>query len=85
MSKVFWSLLIKLFAVAVAVFIVFGLADVKLQRVLFVRKLKMSKDEVKRERKDTDGAPEIKAERKNGRANSRLRRHPRSAWASRTR
>ncbi|MEX3640081.1 type III secretion system export apparatus subunit SctU [Paraburkholderia sp. BR14320] len=64
LSKVLWSLLIKLFAVAVVVFIVLGLADVKLQRVLFLRKLKMSKDEVKRERKHMDGAPEIKAERK---------------------
>ncbi|RZF23805.1 flagellar type III secretion system protein FlhB [Paraburkholderia sp. UYCP14C] len=64
LSKVFWSLLIKVFAVAVAVFIVIGLVDVKLQRVLFLRNLKMSKDEVKRERKQTDGDPEIKAERK---------------------
>jgi type III secretion protein U len=64
LSKLFWSLLIKLFAVAVAVFIVIGVIDVKLQRVLFLRKLKMSKDEVKRERKQMDGDPKIKAERK---------------------
>ncbi|SPS02717.1 type III secretion system export apparatus subunit SctU [Cupriavidus taiwanensis] len=64
LSKLFWSLLIKLFAVAVTVFIVIGVVDVKVQRMLFLRKLKMSKDEVKREHKEMDGDPQIKAKRK---------------------
>ncbi|UIF88543.1 type III secretion system export apparatus subunit SctU [Cupriavidus sp. UYPR2.512] len=64
LSKLFWSLLIKLFAVAAVVFIVIGLVDMKVQRVLFLRKLKMSKYEVKREHKQMEGDPKIKKERK---------------------
>lgn len=64
LSKLFWSLVIKLFFVAVVVFIVIGMIDVKLQRMLFLHKLKMSKDEIKREHKQMDGDPKIKAERR---------------------
>ena len=64
LSKLFWSLVVKLFFVAIAVFFMVSVIDVKLQRMLFLHKLKMSKDEIKRERKQMDGDPKIKAERK---------------------
>jgi len=64
LSKLFWALLVKLFIVAAAVFVVIGVVDVKLQRALFMRKMRMSKVEVKRERKQMDGDPKIKAERR---------------------
>jgi type III secretion protein U len=61
---VLWSVLMHVFAVALGVFIVIGVFDYKLQQWLFVRKNRMSKDEVKREHKESDGNPEVKGERK---------------------
>lgn len=49
---------------ALVVFLVVGLIDVLLQRQLFLREMRMTKTEAKREYKDMEGAPEIKRERK---------------------
>lgn len=62
--SVLWSVLMHVFMVALVVFIVIGACDYKLQHWLFMRKNRMSKDEVKRERKDSEGNPEMKNERK---------------------
>lgn len=53
---------------AIAIMLLAGLADLLLQRWLFLREMRMTKTEAKRERKDQDGSPEIKG------ARSRLRR-----------
>lgn len=61
---VFWGLLLRLLAIASLVFVIFGALDIKLQRMLFLKKMKMSKDEVKREYKQDEGDPQIKGERR---------------------
>jgi type III secretion protein U len=53
-----------LFASIAGVFVVAGLIDVGLQRWLFLRDQKMSFSEAKRERKDRDGDPLLRRERK---------------------
>lgn len=62
--KLFGDLIFKLLGTAAVVFLVLGAADVKLQRWLFLRGKRMSKDEVKREHKEQEGDPKIKGERK---------------------
>ncbi len=64
LSAMFWSILLKLMMVAAVIFILVGAADVKLQKMLFIKQMKMSKDEVKREHKNDEGDPMIKGERK---------------------
>lgn len=64
LSKMFWDMLVKLFYIAVAAFAVIGAADLKIQQVLFMRKQRMSKDEIKREYKEQEGDPLIKGERR---------------------
>lgn len=49
---------------ALVVFLIVGLIDVLLQRQLFLREMRMTKTEAKREYKDMEGAPEIKRERR---------------------
>lgn len=46
-------------AVAALVFIVLGIMDVSIQRWLFLRDMRMTKTEYKRERKDLEGDPLI--------------------------
>jgi type III secretion protein U len=46
------------------VYLVVAAADYFLQRFLFIREMKMTKDEVKREYKQQEGSPEIKGQRK---------------------
>lgn len=48
----------------VITFLAVGAFDLKLQQWLHIRSLKMTKDEVKREHKQTEGDPQIKNERK---------------------
>ncbi|HEV3104153.1 MAG TPA: type III secretion system export apparatus subunit SctU [Trinickia sp.] len=62
--SVLWSVLMRVAAVALGAFIVIGVFDYKLQKWLFIRKNRMSKDEVKREHKESEGNPEMKGERK---------------------
>jgi type III secretion protein U len=59
-----WSVLMHVFEVMLGVLLVIGAIDYKLQVWLFIRKNKQSKDEVKREHKDSEGNPELKGERK---------------------
>jgi type III secretion protein U len=59
-----WVILLKLFMVASVLFVVIGAADAKLQNLMFHKKMRMSKDEVKRERKTQEGDPRIKGERR---------------------
>ncbi|AXF25791.1 EscU/YscU/HrcU family type III secretion system export apparatus switch protein [Burkholderia pyrrocinia] len=59
-----WRVLCRFTAIACALFVVVGAADWGIQRWLFVRDHRMSKDEVKREFKDVDGNQEIKGERR---------------------
>ena len=46
------------------VYVVVAAADYFLQKFLFIREMKMTKDEVKREYKQQEGSPEIKGQRK---------------------
>jgi type III secretion YscU/HrpY family protein len=58
------TLLFGLFFKVGGVFLVFGAADFAIQKKLFVKNLMMSKEEVKREFKDSEGDPHLKSERK---------------------
>lgn len=49
-------------AIAALAFIIIGITDVTLQRWLFRRDMRMTKTEAKRERKDQEGDPQIKAQ-----------------------
>lgn len=64
MALLAWSALLKLCGAAALVFVVIGPVDHALQRWLFVRDQRMSKDEVKREHKDAEGDPQIKSARR---------------------
>jgi type III secretion protein U len=59
-----WSAVLKLLGAASLVFIVIGPVDFGLQKWLFVRDQRMSKDEVKREHKEMEGDPMLKGHRK---------------------
>jgi len=50
--------------VALSIQILMGLIDNKLQRTVFIKQQKMTKDDVKRERKQSDGDPLIKGARR---------------------
>jgi type III secretion protein U len=60
-AAVAWEALMKLLCAAIGVFVVFGPLDFALQRWLFVRDNKMSKDEIKREYKEDEGDPYLNA------------------------
>lgn len=64
LSLMFWDMLTKLGAISVGIYLLVGIIDIKLQRFLFIKKMKMSKDEVKREQKEQEGSPELKGERR---------------------
>lgn len=49
---------------SLAFFLIISLIDFKLQKAIFIKQMKMTKDEVFREYKQTEGDPQIKAERK---------------------
>jgi type III secretion protein U len=59
---------LPLIIIAVVILLVAGLIDVLVQRWLFLRDQRMTKTEVKRERKDEEGSPEVRL------AQRRLRR-----------
>jgi len=63
-AQVGWSAIRSLLLFAVALFIVLAPADFALQRHLFMKGQKMTKDEVKREYKGQEGDPLIKGQRK---------------------
>lgn len=59
----FKYLFVPICITAILAFFVTGLIDLLLQRWLFARDMRMSHSELKRERKDTEGSPEIRKER----------------------
>ncbi len=59
-GSVFGSMAVYLLAIAGFFFIVVGVIDVLLQRWLFVREMRMTQSEAKREHKDQEGDPHIK-------------------------
>jgi type III secretion protein U len=59
-----WKAMIKLLAAGCLVFVIVGPVDFGLQLWLFKRDQKMSKDEVKREHKESEGDPQLKGQRK---------------------
>src|SRR5579859_4134476 len=63
-GNLFHALLTRLVATACLLFLVAGLIDVGLQRWLFVRDQRMSVTEAKRERRDLDGDPLLRRERR---------------------
>ncbi|WP_047787818.1 EscU/YscU/HrcU family type III secretion system export apparatus switch protein, partial [Variovorax paradoxus] len=63
-SAMYWGILLKLMMIAAVIFVLVGAADVKLQKMLFMKQMKMSKDEIKREHKNDEGDPMIKGERR---------------------
>jgi type III secretion protein U len=63
-GSIAWKAVLKLLGAASIVFIVVGPLDFALQKWLFVRDQRMSKDEIKREHKEMEGDPLIKGQRK---------------------
>jgi len=59
-----WAAFMKVLGGVVLVFFVIGPVDYGLQKYLFIKDQKMSKDEVKREHKDAEGDPQLKGKRK---------------------
>ncbi|HYD59182.1 MAG TPA: type III secretion system export apparatus subunit SctU [Noviherbaspirillum sp.] len=57
-------LLLILFGAIGALFLLFGGIDYGLQYFEYMKKMRMSKDEIRREHRDTDGNPEVKRERR---------------------
>ncbi|AOK29077.1 MULTISPECIES: type III secretion system export apparatus subunit SctU [Burkholderia] len=64
LPSLLWHISLRLFMIAAAVFVLVGVVDIKLQRAMFIKEMKMSKDEVKREFKNEEGDPLIKGERR---------------------
>lgn len=64
LSRVLWTVLMKLLGVVVLVVTVFAAADYKLARVMFIRDNRMTKEETKREHKESEGDPHTKGERR---------------------
>jgi type III secretion protein U len=63
-AQVAWEAVLKLLKASLGVFIVLGPADFALQKWQFMKDQRMSKDEVKRENKESEGDPETKGKRK---------------------
>lgn len=63
-ASVLWELLLKLMYSATLFIGLAALIDYKLQRWLFLRDKRMSEEDVKRERKEQNGNPEIKQKQK---------------------
>jgi len=59
-----YDLIKKLAVIAVAMLLIFGVFDFFLQHYLFMEQQKMSQSEVKQERKEQQGSPEIVSHRK---------------------
>lgn len=63
-ALVSWQAMLELLGVACLVFVIIGPIDFGLQRFLFIKDQRMSKDDIKREHKDADGDPQMKGQRK---------------------
>ncbi|MFP3501167.1 type III secretion system export apparatus subunit SctU [Burkholderia sp. SIMBA_062] len=64
LSRVLWTVLMKLLGVVALVVTVFAAADYKIARVMFMRDNRMTKEEAKRENKESEGDPHTKGERR---------------------
>ncbi len=62
--KAWFAMILKIVAIAVLIFLLVAIFDLSLQKFLYIRRNKMSKDEVIREYKDTEGNPLIKGRRR---------------------
>ncbi|GLU31321.1 type III secretion system export apparatus subunit SctU [Trinickia caryophylli] len=62
--QISWSTLCRVFAVGGVIYLVLGVADYGVQHWLFIRDHRMSKEDVKRENKDSEGDPHLKGKRK---------------------
>jgi type III secretion protein U len=58
-----WSAITKLFGAALLLFMVLGPLDFGIQRWMFMRDQRMSKDDIKREYKENEGDPMVKGQR----------------------
>jgi type III secretion protein U len=61
LAPVLAAVVAPLLAAAIAVLLAGGLIDVAVQRGLFLRQMRMTRSEMKRERRDQDGMPEIRS------------------------
>lgn len=59
-----WDSVLRLLLWCAVLFVVLGVADFVIQKLLFMKDQKMTKDEVKREHKQSEGDPQIKGERR---------------------
>ncbi|MGF6851309.1 type III secretion system export apparatus subunit SctU [Paraburkholderia sp. CI3] len=59
-----WQSVLRVVGVAALVYLLIGAADLKLQQWLLIRRNRMSKEDIKRENKESEGDPEIKSKRK---------------------
>jgi type III secretion protein U len=59
-----WSAITKVLSMALLLFMVLGPLDFGLQRWLFMKDQRMSKDDIQRESKDQEGDPHLKGDRK---------------------
>lgn len=64
LGTVMWNVVLRFLDVAVVVYLIIAAADYAIQKWQFIKQNKMTKDEVKRERKDQDGDPMVKRERR---------------------
>lgn len=64
LAGMLWSVILRVLAVAAAIYLVIGAVDYKIAKNMFIRQNRMSKDEVKREHKEQDGDPMLKSKRK---------------------
>jgi type III secretion protein U len=64
LSALLWGAALRMLGVAFVLYLLLGAADWKIQHWIFLRSQRMTKDEVKRERKNSEGDPKVKSERK---------------------
>jgi type III secretion protein U len=62
-GKTAWDTMLHLMAVCAVLFLILGVLDFVIQRLLFLKQQKMSKDEVKREYREAEGDPHMKSAR----------------------
>ena len=63
-AQISWKALTSFIAVGGGLFLVLGAADFGIQSWLFIRDHRMSKDDIKREHKNSEGDPHLKGKRK---------------------
>jgi len=63
-DSIAWGTLCRVLGISGALYLVIGAADYGVQHWLFIRDHRMSKDEVKRENKNSEGDPHIKGQRR---------------------